>query len=261
VEGTAMRTLARIGLSLAVFSLLATFADADDKPVKCLIITGDHGHDWKATTEALEKFLKKDGHIDVSVTTTPSKDLTAENLAKYDVYLLNYRETKPKDETRWTDQNKKALVDAVKGGKGLVVYHFASSAFPEWDEYERMIAGGWRKQGHHGPRHKFKVKKTHHKHAISQGLDDEFEHNSDELYANSKMVEGNEVLATAYSDPAREKGTGKDEPVIWINTFGKGRVYHNALGHDVEALSDPALQEWLRRGVIWAGGGELDSAK
>lgn len=243
------------------FSALLLFATpwvavrADDPaPVRCLVITGDHGHDWKGTTALLKEFLAKDGKVQVDVTTTPAKDLTAENLAKYDVLLLNYRESKPTDETRWSENNKEALVNAVKGGKGLVVYHFASSGFPDWAEYERLIGGGWRKQGFHGPKHVFKVKKSKHKHKISEGLDDEFTHVIDELYQNSKMVEGNVVLATAYSDPAKEKGTGKDEPVIWVNTYGKGRVYHNALGHDVEALSDPNLQEWLRRGVIWAAG-------
>jgi type 1 glutamine amidotransferase len=205
----------------------------------------------------MKEFLPKGGKIAVDVTTTPAKDLTPDNLAKYDVLLLNYRETKPAPETKWTEANKQALVDAVKGGKGLVVYHFASSAFPDWGEYERMIAGGWRKQGFHGPRHVFTVKKTREKHPISDGLDAEFTHVIDELYQNSKMIEGNVVLATAYSDPNKEKGTGKDEPVIWVNTFGTGRVYHNALGHDVEAISDPLFLEWLRRGVVWAGKGSL----
>lgn len=248
------RTIAN--LVLGILALTAAGSARADDPVKCLIITGDHGHDWKATTESLKTFLAADGKIAVDVTTSPAKDLTSENLAKYDVLLLNYRETKPTEESKWTDTNKQALVDAVRGGKGLVVYHFASSAFPDWEEYERMICGGWRKQGHHGPKHSFRVKtQTAQKHPISDGMDSEFEHVIDELYANSKMVEGNVVLATAYSDPAKEKGTGKDEPVIWVNTFGKGRVYHNALGHDAQALSDPALQEWMRRGVIWAGNG------
>ena len=54
------------------------------------------------------------------------------------------------------------------------------------------------------------------------------------------------------------KGTGKDEPIIWVNTYGKGRVYNNALGHDVEAMSDPNFQSWLRRGVIWAATGKAE---
>lgn len=247
-------------LALAAMLLAAPLGTAradDDGPIKLLIITGDHGHDWQGTTKAMQDFLAKGGRIQVDATTTPAKDLTPENLAKYDVLLLNYKESKPTDDTKWTDANKEALLDAVRGGKGLVVYHFASSAFPDWDEYEKLIAGGWRSQGFHGPKHVYTVKKTDAESPISQGLPAEFTHVIDELYQNSKMLPGNVVLATAYSDPDKPKGTGKDEPVIWINQYGQGRVYHNALGHDVEALSDPLLQEWLRRGVEWAATGKV----
>jgi len=236
-------------------------AKADPAPAKLLIITGDHGHDWKATTESLKKILSEGGKIAVDVTATPSKDLTDENLAKYDVLLLNYKDTpNGGPETKWSDANKEAFLKAVREGKGLVVYHFASSAFtnPNWEEYEKAIAGGWRTQGFHGPKHVFKVKKTDAKHPISEGLPAEFEHVIDELYQNSKLLSGTEVLATAWSDPAKPKGTDKDEPIIWVNTYGKGRVYNNALGHDVEALSDPNLQQWLRRGALWAATGKAE---
>jgi uncharacterized protein len=141
-----------------------------------------------------------------------------------------------------------------------VVFHHASSAFtkPNWDEFERAIAGGWRSQGFHGPPHVFTVKKTDVKHPISEGLPAQFEHARDELYQNSVMLPDSVVLATAYSDPNKPRGTGKDEPVIWVNTYGKGRVYENVLGHDLEAMSDPKFQEWMRRGVIWAGTGKVD---
>lgn len=231
---------------------------ADPKPVELLIITGDHGHDWRATTAAFQEFLPRGGKINVHVTNTPARDLTSENLARYDVLLLNYKATKqPPENTTWTEANKQALLDAVaRQGKGLVVYHFASSAFPEWDEYEKMIAGGWRKQGFHGPKHEFVVKTVKADHPIAKGLPAEFNHTIDELYSNSKMLPGNQVLATAYCDPSKEKGTGKDEPMIWVNTYGKGRVYHNALGHDTTAMSDPNFQEWMRRGVLWAAGND-----
>jgi type 1 glutamine amidotransferase len=230
-------------------------------PVKLLIITGDHGHDWKATTPLLKDILSKDGRIAVDVTTSPSTDLTDDNLAKYDVLLLNYKETaKGSPESKWSDANKAAFLKAVKEGKGLVVFHFASAAFtkPNWDEFEKAIAGGWRSQGFHGPRHVYRVKKTPARHPISEGLPAEFEHKIDELYQNSVMVPGNEVLATAYSDPGKERGTGKDEPIIWVNMYGRGRVYNNALGHDVEAMSDPNFQSWLRRGAVWAATGKAE---
>jgi type 1 glutamine amidotransferase len=255
------------GLVFAAFSLYAGYFGVMAKsapnatPVKVLIITGDHGHAWKDTTERLSDILGTGGKIKVDVTVTPSKDLTDENLAKYDVLLLNYKDTpKGTPESRWSDDNKQAFLKAVRDGKGLVVFHHASSAFtkPNWDEFEKAIAGGWRSQGFHGPKHVFTVKKTDTKHPISEGLPSQFEHKVDELYQNSVMVPDSIVLATAYSDPNKPRGTGKDEPVIWVNSYGKGRVYENVLGHDTEAMSDPQFQEWMRRGVIWAGNGKVD---
>jgi sialate O-acetylesterase len=232
-------------------------------PVKVLIITGDtvSAHNWKETTAELTRILEAGGRAKVSVTTAPSKDLNDENLSKYDVLLLNYKDTAAgAPETRWSESNKEAFLKAIRDGKGLAVFHHASGAFtnPNWDEFEKATAGGWRSKGFHGPPHVFNVKKTDVKHPISEGLPSQFEHKVDELYQNSVMIPGNTVLATAYSDKNKEKGTGLDEPVIWVNTYGKGRVYENSMVHNLEAMSDPQFQEWLRRGVIWAGNGKLD---
>jgi type 1 glutamine amidotransferase len=253
-------------MKATLFTLLAlTLAAAPSpaaEPIKLLIITGDHGHKWQDTTKALEEGLAAGGRIKVDVTTTPSKDLTPENLARYDVLLLNYKDTaKGSPESKWSDANKEAFLKAVHdGGKGLVVYHHASSAFskPNWEEFEKAIAGGWRSQGFHGPAHVFKVKKTDFGHPISEGLPAEFEHVVDELYQNSMLTPGSVVLATAYSDPAKPRGTGKDEAVVWINNYGKGRVFENALGHDAGALADPPVMAWMRRGVEWAATGKIE---
>src|SRR5262245_48373118 len=144
-------------LLAALVLTAAAAARADEKAVKVLIITGDHGHAWKETTPYLKEILTKAGHK-VDVTEAPSKDLTEDNLKKYDVLLLNYRNTpkgaKDRPESVWSEENKKAFTDAVKGGKGLVVYHHASSAFTGGWEGEQGVekgtAGGGRKQGHHG---------------------------------------------------------------------------------------------------------------
>ena len=253
-----MRNMAAITSALVLF--LAGAARAE--PVKVLIITGDHGHNWKETTPFLKELLTKAGHK-VDVTETPSKDLTSENLKQYDVLLLNYRNTaKGAPATVWSDENKKAFAGAVKGGKGLVVYHHASSAFTgdsDFDkEFEKIIAGGWRRQGNHGKMHPFTVTPRDKDHAITKGLG-EFTHGRDELYQNSLIPPGSEVLVTAYSDKEKDpKNTGKHEPVVWVASYGKGRVYHNSLGHDVEAMkSSPEFAVLLVRGVEWAATGKV----
>jgi type 1 glutamine amidotransferase len=247
-------------LVVAVILVLAGFAPA--KEVKVLIITGDHGHKWQETTPFLKELLTKAG-LKVDVTESPSKDLTADNLARYDVLLLNYRNTpkgaKDNPASVWSDDNKKAFREAVQGGKGLVVYHHASSAFtgntPFDMEFEKIIAGGWRKQGNHGKMHEFNVT-IRKDHPITRGIK-EFKHGRDELYQNSVMLPGSEVLATAFSDKTIDpKNTGKDEPMVWVANYGKGRICENVLGHDVEAMKSAGFKVLMVRCVEWAATGE-----
>lgn len=255
-----------IALAALAAAIAAPAVTSAAEPIKVLIITGDNikGHDWPGTTQTLKDFLSEGGRFKVDATSAPSKDLTDENLAKYDVLLLNYKETpEGSEESRWSDANKVAFLKAVKeGGKGLVVHHFASAAFtnPNWKEYEQAIAGGWRTQGYHGPKHEFPVKKTGVKHPVSDGAPVKFDHVSDELYSASLRTRGSLVLATAYCDPTKPQGTGIDEPVIWVNQYGKGRVFNNVLGHDIVAMSDKNYQQWMRRGVEWAATGQVDAS-
>jgi len=88
-------------------------------PVKLLIITGDHGHDWKEMTKSLKQILSPGGKIAVDVTTTSAKDLTGANLARYDVLLLNYKDTPGgAPETKWSDANKAAFLKAIRRRQG-----------------------------------------------------------------------------------------------------------------------------------------------
>jgi type 1 glutamine amidotransferase len=231
--------------------------------VKVLIITGDHGHAWRQTTPFLKELLVKARH-QVEVTQTPAKDLTAENLARFNVLLLNYKNTpngaKENPESVWTDENRAAFIEAIRSGIGLVVYHHASSAFigdSDFErQFERLSAGGWRRQGYHGKMHVFTVS-VRKVHPITDGLT-EFQHGRDELYQNSLVFPDNEVLVTAYSDKSKDpKNTGKDEPMVWISTYGKGRVVQNALGHDVEAMQSAGFKTLMIRCVEWAATGQV----
>ncbi len=251
--------------ALGALFLAAGLGAAADKaaPARVLIITGDHGHKWKETTPFLKELLAQTG-MKVDVTESPSKDLTADNLLKYDVLLLNYRNTangaRDNPASVWNDDNKKAFTDAVKNGKGLVVYHHASSAFtgdtPFEKEFEKIIAGGWRKQGGHGKMHEFTVT-PRKEHPITRGIK-EFKHGRDELYQNSVIPDGSEVLATSYSDKKidPEKNTDKHEPMIWVASYGKGRVVNNVLGHDVPAMQSAGFKALMIRCVEWAATGD-----
>lgn len=245
---------------LPLFALAFAISATEARAAKVLVITGDEYHAWKQTAPFIKDLLAKAGHT-VEVTETPSKDLTPENLKRFDVLVLNYRNTpkgaKDNPASVWSNENKQAFLDAIQGGKGLYVYHWASSAFTTDSaidkEYERALAGGWRKQGNHGKPHAFSVT-VRKDHPVTAGVT-EFMHGPDELYQNSVMFPESTVLATAFADSKIDpKNSGKHEPVVWIAQYGKGRVVENVLGHDVAAMQGAPFQKLLVQGVSWAAG-------
>ena len=169
------------------------------------------------------------------MTTTPAKDLTDENLAKYDVLLLNYKDTpKASAETQWSDANKAAFLKAVKdGGKGLVVHHFASAAFanPNWKEFEQAIAGGWRTQGYHGPEARVHREEDRRSSTRSPRACPPSSTTSSTSSTRPRCAPG---AASCWPPPTATRPSprapGMDEAVIWVNQYGKGRVFNNALG-------------------------------
>ena len=77
------------------------------------------------------------------------------------------------------------------------------------------------------------------------------------LYATLRGPGQNmKVLATAHSDPAN-KGTGRDEPILMAISYGKGRVFHTAMGHDVAALRCVGFITTFQRGTEWAATGKV----
>jgi type 1 glutamine amidotransferase len=63
------------------------------------------------------------------------------------------------------------------------------------------------------------------------------------------------VLATAYSK--KPGGTGEHEPMIWTVAYGKGRVFHTPMGHDLEGMRCIGFVATLQRGTEWATTGKV----
>ena len=239
--------------------------------IQALIITGQNtpSHDWRTTTPALRKILEDTGRFEVREI-DEFRGGGPETLAPYDVVILNYYEKK-QPELRWGERADSALLNYVRGGKGLVVYHFSAAAFEGWTEFEKMCAGNWRPDhGHHSARHDFTVTVVDKDHPITRGLKATFPQPNDELYANLKWQPAGSfhVLATAWDDHALYKagekqplnGPGANEPMLWTVNYGSGRVFVTALGHDVEAMKSPAFAVTLNRGTEWAATGNVTQA-
>jgi len=239
---------------------------AAEPKIQALIITGQNGHDWRGTTPVLRKLLEDTGKFEVRVT-EEFRGAGPETLAPYGLVVLNYYERR-RPELWWGDRAQNALLDFVRSGKGVVVFHFSVAAFDGWEEYEKMCAGNWRpNQGHHSPSHDFKVEIKDPNHPITRGLKASFVQPNDELYANLRWQPADKyhVLATAWDDHARYQGKAKQpipgpglhHPILWTVDYGKGRVFATVLGHVAENLMTPAFAVTYQRGAEWAATGKV----
>jgi hypothetical protein len=111
--------------------------------------------------------------------------------------------------------------------------------------------------GSHGARKPYVITNRVENHPITKGLPSKWMHVADELYATLRGPGQNmTVLSTAFSDPAN-KGTGRDEPILMVLSFGKGRIFHTALGHDTTALNCVGFVTTYQRGTEWAATGKV----
>lgn len=261
-----MKKLVLFLLCSAIFAAVCAQPQAAPQKIQVLIITGQNGHDWRSVTPELRKALEDTGRFEVRIT-EEFRGAGPETLAPYDLVVLNYFERR-RPELWWGERAQNALLDFLRSGKGVVMYHFSVAAFEGWDEYEKLSGGNWRpNNGHHSPSHDFTVDIKDSDHPVTRGLKKSFPQPNDELYANLKwQPEGSyHVLATAWDDHSLYKGKarqpipgpGLHQPMLWTVNYGEGRVFATALGHDAPAVRTTAFVTTFTRGAEWAATGEV----
>jgi type 1 glutamine amidotransferase len=247
-----------LNISLSILAVLAALiltprgqaAEAIHKS-RVLLVTGDDVsvHNWSEVSQAIKETLESTGRFEVRICEDPGVLDSATSLARYDLVFFDYyNATAP----TLSDAAKANLVQFVKGGKGLALAHLSSASFKEWDEFHKMCGRYWvmGKSGH-GPRGTFKVRVANKDNPITKGLEN-FEAD-DELYAKLQGDGAVNVLVEADSDWSKQT-----EPLAFTVEYGKGRVFHEAFGHDGKAIRNPAVQKLIQRGSEWAATGKAD---
>ena len=158
-----------------------------------------------------------------------------------------------------TKNESKGLQKAILNGTGMAGWHGGTGdSFRGNLNYQYMIGGQF--VSHPGGKSEFTVKIIDRKDPITKGLKDFYVKNTEQYYMlmdpNVKVLATSKYTKASYLKKGSKKSenvvTGSVVPVVWKKNFGKGRIFYNSLGHNIEDFDVPVLMEIHKRGIRWA---------
>jgi putative membrane-bound dehydrogenase-like protein len=207
---------------------------AAESPLRVLFL-GDDGHHRPAERFAeLAPVLAGRG-IEL-VYTDRIEDIAPATLAAYDALAVyaNLKDLPPAAEA--------AILEFVRGGKGLVPIHCASACFPRSPVWIDLVGARFHKHG----TGEFRAPNVAPEHPVMREFGG-FQ-SWDETYAHTQHnLRGRTVLEERIEGDHRE-------PWTWVRQEGNGRVFYTAWGHDRRTWSHPGFHNLVERGIRYAAG-------
>lgn len=200
-----------------------------------VLFLGDEGHHRPAVrAKDILPVLAANG-IDLYYTADRA-DLNDAELARYHAVMLynNHLTVEPSQIA--------SLLRFVESGKGLVVLHCASASFQNSEEFIRLVGAAFKSHGT-GVFSTTRVAE----HPVLAGVP--MWESWDETYLHTKH---NPVDRTVLEV---RKENGHDEPWTWVRTYGKGRVFYTAWGHDQRTWGQAGFQQMVGQALLWTATG------
>ena len=209
-----------------------------------LTATAGFRHDSIATARQVVTGL---GTASGQFTVTSTEDISAINaatLANYDVLFFALTS----GELAFTADQKTAILAFVSNGKGFLGAHSATDTLYQWPEYGALV-GAYFKE--HPWTQQASVIVENGAHPATAGIGDRF--SLEEEFYTFRENPRNRVQVLLRLDAA-SVGSSGDYPLAWVQSYGNGRVYYNALGHFASTWTDPRFQRQLTGAILWAAG-------
>ena len=241
----------KFGLKILAFIVAAMSPVAVDAALRAALVTGGCCHNYKFQSQAITQAISKVAEVNWTVLHDPRTGTRGEidlykdpNWAKaFDVVIHNecFADTDDPGYIR-------RITDAHKAGTPALVIHCAmhtyrKAAIDDWREFLGVTST------RHDHMAKYPVKAADPSHPIIKDFPEQWITPADELYIIDKVWPGTKALATSVSER-----DGKAHPVVWVNQFGKARVFGTTFGHSDETFRDPVFLNLLSRGFLWATG-------
>lgn len=242
-------------LAALLISGATATAQTTNKTIRALLITGGCCHDYAGQTRILTNGINTNAvsvKIDWTVahqggTATSSKIPLHEksDWAKgYDIVVHNecFADV---DDVAWVKNVTKPHYEGVPA----VVIHCAMHTYraAKTDDWHQFLGVA---SYHHEANRVFEINVVKPEHPIMKGFPLKWKTPvADELYVIKKQEPTATTLAEAYGVESKANQT-----CIWINQYGKARVFGLTTGHFNETLADPDYLALISRGFLWAAG-------
>lgn len=243
---------------LAITNLAGVLpTSAAPKPLRALLITGGCCHDYTGQKRILADGISARAHVEWTIVQDPSTGTAGrpevyktENWTQgYDVVVHNecFSDEKEPD---WLERILKPHRDGVPA----VVIHCAMHCYrAPTDEWFKFCGV---RSHRHGAHFAYEMKKVNSAHPIMKGFPATWQTPKEELYNITEVFPEATPLASGYSPE-----TKKDEVNVWINTYGKARVFGTTVGHYNHTMVEPVYLDLVTRGLLWACGKLGDDGK
>ena len=234
-------------LHLALFAFVASAAE----PLRALLITGGCCHDYEAQKKILTEGISARANVtwtivhegDADSKTTKFSIYEKPDWAKgFDVVVHNECSGMVTN-VDWVEHIAKAHFDGVPA----VVIHCSIHSYRNstTDEWRKLLGvSSYR----HQARRLFTVISLKPEHPVMKGFPATWKYDPDELYEIKKVWPDCIPLAQSLT-PKNESDT---HPCIWVNTYGKARVFGTTLGHGNETMQRDVYLDLVARGLLWA---------
>lgn len=239
-------------LALRVLILIACLASAlvaQTKRVLYLTHSAGFRHDSIITSIPVLQSLSPN-EIEITQTENVSA-ISASALRSFDAVFFF-----TSGELAFSAEQKSALLDFVRSGKGFGGVHSATDTLYTWPEYHELIGGTF--DGHPWAQ-TIRIDVEDPTHPLVSHLAPGFEI-ADEIYQHRDFSRSRvRVLMTIDTasvdlNMPEINRTDHDFALAWVQPYGQGRSFYTALGHLDETWLDARFQQMLRSALLWLTG-------
>jgi type 1 glutamine amidotransferase len=181
-------------------------------------------HDVIPLSKAILTQLGSNSGVFEVTATEDTSEFSTENLKRYAAVMFYTTGELP-----MSGAQKTALLDFVRAGRGFLGVHSATDTFYTWPDYLDLVGGYF--NGH--PWH--------------QAVTIEVVDPADPLVAFLGNFLQIEDLGKA---GVHQRFYGW--PLAWTRSYGQGRVFYTALGHEASVWQDPRYQRILMNAILWS---------